>query len=142
MEREGERKWRKTEKGEEDLKNMDIGPDTKLDSLRDPSTAAKEVRLLGHGGPVYSMDFSPDNRFLLSASEDATGGCSGALSLRVLLRCRIVAPSPVKHMPRKVKLSRNITMDFPVVTDCSPFKGPIYLLDCPGRLARGKVCVH
>ncbi|RKP00540.1 hypothetical protein CXG81DRAFT_13128 [Caulochytrium protostelioides] len=29
------------------------------------------VRLVGHAGPVYGMDFSSNNRFLLSAGEDA-----------------------------------------------------------------------
>lgn len=29
-------------------------------------------KLIGHSGPVYSVSFSPDNKFLLSASEDKT----------------------------------------------------------------------
>lgn len=29
--------------------------------------------LCGHSGPVYSLSFSPDNKFLLSGSEDSTG---------------------------------------------------------------------
>eukprot|EP00741_Cyanophora_paradoxa_P005686 tig00000903_g5513.t1 len=37
-----------------------------------PGEAGAPVRLVGHAGPVYSASFSPDNRFLLSASEDAT----------------------------------------------------------------------
>lgn len=30
------------------------------------------MTLIGHSGPVYSVSFSPDNRYLLSASEDKT----------------------------------------------------------------------
>lgn len=31
------------------------------------------VQLLGHSGPVYACNFSPDNQYLISASEDNTG---------------------------------------------------------------------
>jgi WD40 repeat protein len=31
------------------------------------------VQLLGHSGPVYACSFSPDNQYLISASEDNTG---------------------------------------------------------------------
>jgi len=43
---------------------------------KEVSTARKRttdyVRLLGHSGPVYSCSFSPDNQYLISASEDNT----------------------------------------------------------------------
>ena len=29
--------------------------------------------LCGHSGPVYSLSFSPENKYLLSSSEDTTG---------------------------------------------------------------------
>lgn len=35
----------------------------------EPSTSK---RLVGHSGPVYGLSFSPDNRYLLSSSEDKT----------------------------------------------------------------------
>ncbi|AEY96738.1 FAEL246Cp [Eremothecium gossypii FDAG1] len=34
--------------------------------------ASNTVTLIGHSGPVYSVSFSPDNRYLVSASEDKT----------------------------------------------------------------------
>lgn len=40
-----------------------------------PSKAKEQlnaISLVGHSGPVYSLSFSPDNRYLLSASEDKT----------------------------------------------------------------------
>ncbi|CAL9731244.1 transcription initiation factor TFIID subunit 5 [Monosporozyma unispora] len=53
---------------------------TSLISNRIPSTKRKEMELndpatsmlIGHSGAVYSTSFSPDNRFLLSGSEDKT----------------------------------------------------------------------
>ncbi|AET40894.1 chromatin modification protein Ecym_7038 [Eremothecium cymbalariae DBVPG len=34
--------------------------------------ASNTTTLIGHSGPVYSVSFSPDNRYLVSASEDKT----------------------------------------------------------------------
>ncbi|KAK9457376.1 WD40-repeat-containing domain protein [Dipodascopsis uninucleata] len=42
----------------------------KLQSVVKGSTPSLSKRLVGHGGPVYGVSFSPDNRYLLSASED------------------------------------------------------------------------
>ena len=42
-----------------------------LSSLIDSSSADMR-QLVGHSGPVYGTAFSPDNTFLLSASEDGT----------------------------------------------------------------------
>jgi len=36
-------------------------------------TGKKECKLIGHSGPVYSTSFSPDNRYLISGSEDNSG---------------------------------------------------------------------
>lgn len=37
-------------------------------------TADKDYDILyGHSGPIYGLSFSPDNKFLLSSSEDSTG---------------------------------------------------------------------
>lgn len=39
---------------------------------RDPCNNDNTRRLVGHAGPVYGMSFSPDNKYLISASEDKT----------------------------------------------------------------------
>lgn len=38
----------------------------------DPNNGHSVRRLVGHAGPVYGLSFSPDSRYLLSASEDKT----------------------------------------------------------------------
>ena len=40
--------------------------------MLDDRTAADSKMLLGHSGPIYSVAFSSDRQFLVSASEDAT----------------------------------------------------------------------
>lgn len=39
---------------------------------RDPHNGDNTRRLVGHLGPVYGLSFSPDNRYLISGSEDKT----------------------------------------------------------------------
>lgn len=39
---------------------------------RDPQNLENTRKLIGHSGPIYGVSFSPDNKFLLSASEDKT----------------------------------------------------------------------
>lgn len=39
---------------------------------RDPGNNDNTRRLVGHSGPVYGLSFSPDNKYLISSSEDKT----------------------------------------------------------------------
>lgn len=39
---------------------------------RDPNNLENTRKLIGHSGPVYGLSFSPDNKYLLSSSEDKT----------------------------------------------------------------------
>ncbi|AMD20806.1 HDR064Wp [Eremothecium sinecaudum] len=41
-------------------------------SSKSKGEPTNNVTLIGHSGPVYSLSFSPDNRYLVSASEDMT----------------------------------------------------------------------
>lgn len=41
-------------------------------SKKDPRNNSDSRKLVGHSGPVYGISFSPDNRYLISASEDKT----------------------------------------------------------------------
>jgi transcription initiation factor TFIID subunit 5 len=47
------------------------------------------VQLLGHSGPVYACSFSPDNQYLISASEDNTGTPVAASPHHRQLRVRV-----------------------------------------------------
>jgi transcription initiation factor TFIID subunit 5 len=49
-------------------------PGTSINSSMDDEADAmgREVRLVGHSGPVYGLSFSPCGRFLLSCSRDAS----------------------------------------------------------------------
>lgn len=40
-------------------------------AIKDDTTSSSK-KLIGHAGPIYALDFSPDNRYLVSASEDKT----------------------------------------------------------------------
>lgn len=39
---------------------------------KDKNNTSNTRKLIGHSGPVYGLSFSPDNRYLLSSSEDKT----------------------------------------------------------------------
>lgn len=39
---------------------------------RDPANNNNSRKLIGHSGPVYGVSFSPDNKYLISGSEDKT----------------------------------------------------------------------
>lgn len=41
-------------------------------ALRDEEPSSSSKRLIGHSGSVYGLSFSPDNKYLLSSSEDKT----------------------------------------------------------------------
>jgi transcription initiation factor TFIID subunit 5 len=45
---------------------------TRHDMKTDQPLPNASVKLVGHSGPVYSSSFGPDNRYLISASEDKT----------------------------------------------------------------------
>jgi transcription initiation factor TFIID subunit 5 len=44
----------------------------KISSVLKDDIPSTSKRLIGHAGPVYGLSFSPDNRYLLSSSEDKT----------------------------------------------------------------------
>jgi transcription initiation factor TFIID subunit 5 len=44
-----------------------------VQSAKPDVPAAPPANLIGHSGAVFSLDFSPDGDYLLSASEDKTG---------------------------------------------------------------------
>lgn len=46
--------------------------DDVLERMMDDRTSTDYKLLLGHSGPVYATSFSPDRRYLISASEDGT----------------------------------------------------------------------
>ena len=48
------------------------GKPLKSVSKRDKYNNDNSRKLIGHSGPVYSLSFSPDNRYLISGSEDKT----------------------------------------------------------------------
>ncbi|XP_063901545.1 transcription initiation factor TFIID subunit 5-like [Zophobas morio] len=58
-------------KSNEELDDLE---DSEFDynSLFDKSTGSLCKTLIGHSGPVFAVKFSPDNRFLISCSEDTT----------------------------------------------------------------------
>ena len=53
------------------------------------SSSADTRQLVGHSGPVYSTSFSPDNTFLLSASEDGTSMCNNTPMCRYCIATRL-----------------------------------------------------
>ncbi|KAJ1950121.1 Transcription initiation factor TFIID subunit 5 [Linderina macrospora] len=48
-----------------------IASERDLDAAREP-TGSESCRLVGHSGPVFGLDISFDNKYLVSASEDRT----------------------------------------------------------------------
>jgi len=42
-----------------------------LDRFREP-VGSQCKKLIAHSGPIYSTSFSPDNKYLVSVSEDKT----------------------------------------------------------------------
>jgi transcription initiation factor TFIID subunit 5 len=47
----------------------------KVTSTKPDVPAPPPTRLIGHSGPVFSLDFSPDSQYLISSSEDKTSIC-------------------------------------------------------------------
>eukprot|EP00039_Didymoeca_costata_P007912 m.105346 g.105346 ORF g.105346 m.105346 type:complete len:653 (-) comp13871_c0_seq1:167-2125(-) len=58
-------------KSSTELNEGDITGDSKLEEFLE-AEAEQSKTLIGHSGPVYEVSFSPDNSFLVSASEDGT----------------------------------------------------------------------
>ena len=52
--------------------DMDEENATNNNNNNNNSNKQEYLNLLGHSGPVYGVNFSPDNRFVLSCSEDHT----------------------------------------------------------------------
>lgn len=55
-----------------ELEIIDKEADDVLERMMDDRTSTDYKLLLGHSGPVYATSFSPDRRYLISASEDGT----------------------------------------------------------------------
>ncbi|CAI4221642.1 unnamed protein product [Auanema sp. JU1783] len=56
----------------DDLEKIDPDTDNFHETLYDDNTASTNVMLLGHNGPVYSVNFSPDKRLIVSSAKDNT----------------------------------------------------------------------
>ncbi|CAH1105872.1 unnamed protein product [Psylliodes chrysocephalus] len=62
----------KSMKSSEQLEDVNIEADDVLVRMMDERSGETCRTLCGHGGPVYSVSFSPDRTLLLSCSEDST----------------------------------------------------------------------
>ncbi|KAJ1363151.1 hypothetical protein KIN20_022943 [Parelaphostrongylus tenuis] len=56
----------------EELERIDMEADNLSELIYDDANAKPDVNLHGHSGSVYSVHFSPDNRLLVSSSQDCT----------------------------------------------------------------------
>jgi WD40 repeat protein len=59
-------------KAPQELNIIDKEADDVLVRMVDDRTASESKQLIGHTGPVYTTNFSPDRNYLLSCSEDST----------------------------------------------------------------------
>ncbi|KAF7284164.1 hypothetical protein GWI33_022415 [Rhynchophorus ferrugineus] len=62
----------KSMKSADQLQDVNIDADDVLVRMMDERSGESSRTLCGHGGPVYSVSFSPERTLLLSSSEDTT----------------------------------------------------------------------
>lgn len=72
-------------KSPHELNIIDKEADDVLERMMDDRSATESKLLVGHSGPVYTTNFSPDKNYLLSCSEDSSSKYNSRPKLHILV---------------------------------------------------------